>query len=309
MASAMDGDALAMVLQVFNQVGTPGTTPGVAGWTTSTAGDKLLNYSAPSVFLNAGACLDAQCAPRDKTRRAVLNQWAMAQAVSGLSGLMNDQDTLGRQYMTGILTTALGFDVGMDQNVPTLTNGVHGGTPLVKGASQTGSTLLTNGWTAGVNVLKAGEIFWITGVNSANPDSQLDNSMYQYFVVTADVTSDSSGNATIPIYPPMIVVGTNVGNGTVMALAADGAAINLGSGSASTAYPLNVMYHHDAFTFATADLEMPRGVDFAGRENWEGVSILIVRAYDINNAQFPSRADVLAAYTSLRPELACRMVG
>ena len=59
---------------------------------------------------------------------------------------------------------------------------------------------------------------------------------------------------------------------------------------------------------ATADLEMPRGVDFAGRENFEGISVLIVRAYDINNDKFPCRLDVLYGYKTLRAQLAARIL-
>jgi hypothetical protein len=81
------------------------------------------------------------------------------------------------------------------------------------------------------------------------------------------------------------------------------------SGAASTSFPLNLAYHHDAFTLATADLEMPKGVDFAARETYDGISMLIVRAYDINNAQFPCRIDVLGGWATLRPELACRITG
>jgi hypothetical protein len=72
---------------------------------------------------------------------------------------------------------------------------------------------------------------------------------------------------------------------------------------------MNIAYHKDAFTLATADLEMPKGVDFAARETYDGISMLIVRAYDINNAQFPCRIDVLAGWATLRPELACRITG
>ena len=60
---------------------------------------------------------------------------------------------------------------------------------------------------------------------------------------------------------------------------------------------------------ATADLLKPNGVDFAGREEIDGVSMCIVRAYDINSMQMPARADILAGYASLRPELSVRVAG
>jgi hypothetical protein len=68
-----------------------------------------------------------------------------------------------------------------------------------------------------------------------------------------------------------------------------------------------MMYHKDAFTFATADLVMPKGVDFAAREVYDGISMRVVRQYDINNDQFPCRLDVLYGYKTLRAQLATRL--
>jgi hypothetical protein len=85
-----------------------------------------------------------------------------------------------------------------------------------------------------------------------------------------------------------------------------GAISKLGAGNAGT---LNgsMVYHKDAFAFATADLIMPDGVHFAGREVYDGISMRIVRAYDINNDQFPCRVDVLFGSTTLRAQLASRL--
>ncbi|MGD0656405.1 MAG: P22 phage major capsid protein family protein, partial [Thermoguttaceae bacterium] len=82
-----------------------------------------------------------------------------------------------------------------------------------------------------------------------------------------------------------------------------------GSGTANTSYPMSFAYHQDAFTLATADLELPQGVDFAARETYDGISMRIVRAFDITNDQFPCRIDVLGGWATLRPELACRITG
>ncbi|MGD0229700.1 MAG: P22 phage major capsid protein family protein [Syntrophorhabdales bacterium] len=307
LASAIDADGLAQTLNIFNQVGTPGTTPGTSG---GTFANPLLNYNAPQVYLNAGMMMDNMAAPRDDNRRCVLNPSAMAQSVGGLSGLMQDAGKIGEQYRKGVLGAALGFEFAMDQNVNLLTTGAHGGTPVTSGAGQIGSSLQTTGWTANAtNILNAGEVFTIAGVYSVNPENQSNTGYLQQFVVTAPCSSDPNGNVTIPIYPSIVVAGSQVANGTVNAAPASGAAITLLSGSASTSYPMNIAYHQDAFTLATADLEMPKGVDFAARETYDGVSMLIVRAYDINTAQFPCRVDVLAGWATLRPELACRITG
>jgi len=66
-------------------------------------------------------------------------------------------------------------------------------------------------------------------------------------------------------------------------------------------------YQKGAFAFATADMAMPNGVDFASREVFDGVSMRIVRQYDINSDKFPCRLDVLYGFKTIRPQLACRL--
>lgn len=71
--------------------------------------------------------------------------------------------------------------------------GVGGGTPLVNGAGQTGSSLNTDGWTASTtNVLRAGDIIRIAGLNVI-------------YELTANASSNGSGQATLSISPPIFV--------------------------------------------------------------------------------------------------------
>ena len=97
---------------------------------------------------------------------------------------------------------------------------------------------------------------------------------------------------------------------TVDALPADGAAIVV-LGTASTLYPQNMAFHKDAFVLGMADMPLPGGVDMASRvsDPDSGLSIRLVRAYDINNDTFPVRLDVLYGWKAVYPELACRIVG
>ena len=69
--------------------------------------------------------------------------------------------------------------------------GVATGTPLVKGASQSGNTLETDGWTTSVTgILKAGDYIQLGSGSTAKLHKVLD-----------DVNSDGSGNATLTIFP------------------------------------------------------------------------------------------------------------
>ena len=77
--------------------------------------------------------------------------------------------------------------------------GVATGTPLVKGASQTGSSLITDGWTASqTGILKAGDYFQL-GTSSSS----------KLYKVLADANSDGSGDATFDIFPSINVAVAN----------------------------------------------------------------------------------------------------
>lgn len=311
LASHVDYQGLALAKDVYNQVGTPGSTPG------TNTGSGLLVANTPGIFLNAGAVLDMFACPRDENRNIVLNPQAMAGSVSGLSGLYQDQGRIADQYRNGMMGRALGFNFAMDQNVNTLTTGAHAGTYTdfkVDGADQTGSTLHIDGFTASTATITAGEVFTIAGVYSVNPENQQSTGELARFTVVTGGTVDGSGDIDLTISPSIVVAGTGVANGTVNAGPADGALISflsLAAVSTQTAEtrPMNLAYHKDAFTLATADLILPEGVHFAARETYDGISMRIIRQYDINNDNMPCRIDILGGWKTLRPEFACRIAG
>jgi len=74
-------------------------------------------------------------------------------------------------------------------------NGTASGTPLVKGASQTGNSLITDGWGASV-----------TGIMKAGDYIQLGSGISQRLhMVVADANSDGSGDCTLSIEPALRV--------------------------------------------------------------------------------------------------------
>lgn len=67
--------------------------------------------------------------------------------------------------------------------------GSAAGTPLVNGASQTGSSLITDGWTPSQsNLLLPGDYIGVNG---------------ELKIITAACSSDGSGNATLTFEPPL----------------------------------------------------------------------------------------------------------
>lgn len=291
MANQIDFDGLALYKDVYNAVGTPGTTPSTTG-----------------TYLDAHVKLDNEACPQD-SRCLVINPQMMATAVDTVKGLFNPQAQIGDYTRKGMVAKQfLRADWYMDQNVRSHTSGAYGGTPLINGAQSNVSSLTTDGWTASAAILKRGDVLTIDNVYAINPQNYSSTGQLRQFVVTADVTADGSGNATIPISPSLVSV-SGVSQ-TVNAAAANNAAINV-FGAASTVSPQGLVFHPDAFTFACADLELPDGVDMAERKasKLAGISIRLIRAYDINTDRWPLRMDVLGGWATLRPELACRIAG
>jgi hypothetical protein len=286
---------------VANFSGTPGTP-----------------ISTAQAVLDAAVLLDNAACPRTDGRMLALTPLSNAKLVGGMSGLFNDQATQGKQLKNGMMSTNLGMDFIMSQNLPTHTVGGLGGTPLTNGANQglinSGSTdnpsaattsLVTDGWTAAVaNRLKRGDVFTIAGVFAVNPETKVSTGVLRQFIATADAASDGAGNLTVAIYPAIIAGGAYQ---NVTARAADNSAITVLTGTASTAYGQNLMFHRDAFTLVTADMELPKGMDMADRAVEDGVSIRFVRGYDITNNRRICRFDLLAGYGLLRPEWAVRV--
>src|SRR5207249_4407010 len=103
--------------------------------------------------------------------------------------LFNPQQIISENYREGELgrgQLAIG-EWFQDPNRPVHTSGTFtASTPLTNGATQTGSSLITDGWASGASSLKKGDIFTIAGVNSVNPLSYQSTGRLQQFVVTAD---------------------------------------------------------------------------------------------------------------------------
>jgi hypothetical protein len=291
-ANFIDFDGLGQYLNVYNEIGTPGTVP-----------NALLTY------LQAGQRLDEEAAPRDNARALVISPAMQATIVDALKGLFQSSQDIAEQYEKGTMGLTIGFKWSMDQNVRTQQVGAYAGsTPIVTVAGQTGNSILTSGWAAG-QVLNRGDIVTFAGVFAVNPQNHQSTGALRQFVITANVVS-AGGLATLPIAGPgglgIITAGPFQ---TVTNSPAAAAVITISGASGTGPTPRGLAFHKDAFAFASADLPLPGGVDMAARvaDKQLGMSIRLVRAYDINTDRFPCRLDILYGWTTLYPELAVRV--
>jgi hypothetical protein len=293
-ANNIDATGVQQYLNVFNGTGTPATVPTTA-----------------DTYLDAGRQLDEQATPKSKSspRRCVITPNMQAKLISALKGLFNPQKRIGDQYDDAEMTEALGFQFDMDQNMPTQTFGLLGGTPVGAGANQTGNSIATSGWTGNAAILNQGDIIQYGGVFAVNPQNRLSTGSLANWVVTQNVVATAGGLANIPIAGPS-------GNGLITsgpftnasASPANNASVLpvFASGAVS---PQGLAFHKDAFAWGCADFILPKGVHVAERVRSKqiGLSLRYVAAYDINTDRFPGRWDVLGGFTTLFPELATRI--
>jgi hypothetical protein len=294
LASTIDYDALSMALDVAQSVGTPGTTPASA-----------------QVWLDASAQLDISLAPRDGNRTAILDPNAMARTVDALKGLFQDGDAIADQYRSGVMKRALDLKWAIDQNIRTLTTGTRTTTTIsVTGTVATGATTIAldyAGATPSLTITE-GEVFTIGSVFAVNDETKQTLTNLKQFVVTATTTAVTSQWLTLPI-SPTIYSSASAGLQNVNALPADNAVVTFYGTTSSTVYPQNLIFHKDAFTFATADLKLPSNQQMASRKVQDGISMRIWEGADIVNDAWPTRSDVLYGYVATYPELACRVWG
>ena len=292
LASSIDADVANAYKAIFNTVGTPGVSPATA--LVLLQAQQKLNESA------------AGMAPR----YATVNPAANAGLVNGLSGFFNPTDTISKQFKNGMMGTGvLGFDeINMSQSIKVHTTGSRAGTILVNGAvsTQGQSTISIDGLTGATDTVTVGDVFTIANVFAVNPHTRESTGSLQQFGVTAAQTGVSNALANMASSPPIYTSTSALA--TVDSFPADNAAVTF-VGTASTAYPQNMIYHKDAITFATADLVLPTGVDMAARAVHNGISLRIIRDYDINNDRMPCRIDVLYGFSTIRPQMACRLWG
>ena len=289
LASSIDADVANSFKNIYQSVGTPGTTPATS----------LVLLQAQQKLNEAAAVMSP--------RYATVNPAANAGLVEGMKGLFNPTDTISRQFKNGMMGMGvLGFDeINMSQSIKQHTTGDWGTSIQVNTTVSTqGQSTLAIKFTGSSKTWAVGDVFTIDGVYAVNPQTRESTGSLQQFVVT-QATSGSS-TATLNVSPAMYTADQALA--TINAFPQANANITM-VGSANSSYAQNLVYHKDAITFATADLLLPQGVDMAARAVHNGISMRVVRQYDINNDRMPCRIDVLYGYSVIRPPMAVRLWG
>lgn len=298
LANQVDRDIMALYRDVPNWAGTPGNVV-----------NSFADFSKGPERLDELAVLE-------QDRTGVLSPsdyWGMlgSQTALYVNNPANEAYRMARLGMIG------NVDTYQSQNVPTHTVGNAGGTPRVNGANQNVTyvsvkdtyqqTLNTDGWTNSITgILKQGDVFTIANVYAVNPVTKDKLPFLRQFVVKADANSGAStGPAALTISPPIIIDGSQQ---TVDSLPADDALITV-LGTGATPYRQNMIFHKNAFAFASVPMEMPAAVYNGSRQSYKGISIRLIPVYNSDTDVAGWRYDILYGVKAIDPRLATRLSG
>ena len=185
-----------------------------------------------------------------------------------------------------------------------------------------GNMIPTDGWANSTKVMVEGQLFKISGVKEIQPRGRRRTTGRDFtFCCAADVTSNGSGVATIPITTDLNAGGltTEDSDGTVLSLnafqnvsaaAGDNAAITL-VGTEGKTYRQGVFYEKSALEYANVQLETFQSAVLQGQatDDQTGVSVSLVGWFDGNNMRETQRIDIFFGVKNIYPELGIRHVG
>ncbi len=279
-AANIESRALAMALDVANTVNGQG------------AAQTLKN------FLTGRKMLLDNLTPQSKQWMSRINTQDNVDLVDSLKGLFQSSQKISSQYTDGVMGYTAGFEFAENTHLGNFTRSAA--------VSYAVTTTSVNGDAAlvvktGTGTALHGEVFTVAGVYSVHPETKVSTGVLKQFVLTAD--AGGAGAQTWAIWPPIYLT---TGRQNVNRFPTANDLITF-VGTISAAVGQSIVYHPDAFTFASADLVMPGGVDMASRANKDGISIRLVRQYDINTDYLPCRLDVLWGCKAIRPQLAARI--
>ena len=286
--SNIDADVLrGCTVSTYNVGGTAGTA--VSSLTAPAAGRTRLNQSL---------------APKGQDRRVQFDSGTMASIVSGVAAYFNPSNAISEQYREGLIARTAMADYYENERVFAMANT----TSITLSTAKMNGYLSTNGQTSlnitslTVSAVGIGMKFSLANIFDVHPETKQSYSQVKQFTVVS--TTDAS---TFTFLPAVYLTGPRqnvAGIGTTTSTQA-----LTWVGSPNSTYTLGLMYHKDAFTFATAALPLMSSSEKCVRKTYDGLSIRVWQDSDIRNDELLTLIDILYGYAAIRPEWACAIVG
>lgn len=299
LCSGIEGDFItAMTKATYNTVGTAGTVPGAS--------------SDVTVLGNARAKINQYLAPKDGNRNAMFDSVTMASIVNAYKLGFQDSKQISEAFREGFITRNAMADWYENDRTWTMTNGSDvTGTTESAALVTDGGSVVDMHTTVAVAAQTVGEVFTIAGVYACHPETKQAYNFLQQFTITAIGASTTTVSPTIYLgLSSTTAAKQNVckSDGTKLALTDFNSQTLTFVGSASTSYRMGLMYHKEAFAFATADLPLMDDAIKCVRVNQDGLALRVWQGSDIRNDELLLRIDILYGWLAQRPEWATRIV-
>ncbi len=227
---------------VPNWTGTPGTTP-----TSATLGQ------VPTAYQSAQTKLDQLLAMQD-ARSVVYNATFNQQIIQAAQTIFNPGQVIGKMFLEGKVGRYAEMDFFKDEQIPSMTIGTYAGSGQVNGGNQTGTSILTNNWTANSVSLSQGpgvDHCTFAGCYEINYQSRLTlPGVLKQFAIINPVT-DAAGAATFQIFPAIIPSGPYQ---NCSASPTAGGAVTI-AGASGTQCTTAFAFQEDAFTWVSIPLQ------------------------------------------------------
>ena len=256
----------------------------------------------------ARAKLNQALAPKGD-RSIQLDSVSMGAIVNGVAAYFNPSGALSEQYREGLIARTSMADYYEQEKLWTLTmtDDITVNTNAAATMANAQATLAV-----GTDLAEAkqvvGSVFTVAGVYDCNPETKAAYPHLKQFTITA------TGSVSAGISPVVYLSGAKKNVCTSTGADLNGttdwqskAVVFMGAASSSYVQPL--MYHKEAFQFATADLPIMDDAHKCVRSVKEGIAMRVWMGSDIRNDELLLRLDVLYGFAALRPEWACRLFG
>jgi hypothetical protein len=266
---------------------------------------------ATVIFRDAMECrrkLVDNLAPEDE-RTALMDTKGNLDLIDANKNLFHDSSNIEMQYKKGYMGEFGSFNFFENTLIPKHSNGTEAGTAYltndvtaqektlsVSDTNPNEGTLIVD---TGTLAITAGSVFTIADVFDVHHETKATTGVLKQFVARSALT----GAGTLSISPAIIASGPYQ---NVTAAAANNKALTF-LGAASTTYNQSILFQKGFAAFATADLVLPRGTDMASRKVFDGLSLRLVRDFDVKTDKLITRIDILYGFKVLRPELCARL--
>jgi hypothetical protein len=292
LANSVDSDGAALLEQVPNFVGTPGTS--VSANTIFNASQRFSDFGVSQ----ADRYHVMQPAFANNIRQTLYTNVF-------LPSMLEDNIIHGS---IGVLGNQELFE---DQNLPYVhsTGTAYGKTISVAANPVAGETQISLAVNSGTATLVNGDILTFSGTNAVNIVNHNDINFLRQYVVSGGPYTLTTGGVlvTVNAFDPYGMQASGAYQNCT-ALPTTGSTVTLLDNASTHKYSKSFGFHKEALQLVTVDLQIPEGVIYANRFDIDGISLRMIIQYDPDNDAAIARLDVLEGWALIYPDYCVGMV-